>query len=308
MDITNNTLVSIIIPTYKRSDTILDTIQSVLNQTYKNIEIIVVDDNGIGSKYQIETKANLEEHIKRKEIIYIAHPHNMNGSAARNTGFNHSHGKYINFLDDDDKLYPSKIEEQVNRLRNTDNKIGATYCNSKIIHYQNITHKLIEKHSNLCKEGNLCTDYILGKALFNTSMIMFKRSAIEYLNGFDVSFIRHQDYELMIRFFRHFNIVCTSMEPLAIYDLRSERINTPNCIKDYLMKEKLLLSFMDDFEKYGTSKIIGHYIWLRCAMNSALSKNYEYVKKSLELSKKYSKITLKEYFKLLISIVVGIIK
>lgn len=304
----NNKLVSIIIPTYKRVDTILETIQSVLNQTYKNIEIIVVDDNGKDTYYQKTTEQLLNKYIKEKKIIYIPHKNNRNGSAARNTGLIYSHGEYINFLDDDDKLYPTKIEEQIKRIINTNKSIGATYCNSKIIHYQNITHRLIEKYSNVCKEGNLCKEYILGKAKFNTSMIMFKREAIEYLGGFDESYVRHQDYELMIRFFRHYNIVCTSMEPLAIYDLRSERINTPNCEKDFLMKEKLLSSFSDDFEKYGFKKEIGHYIWLRCAINCALKKNYHYVKKSLILSQQFSNITVIEYIKIFKSLIVGLIK
>lgn len=301
-------LVSIIIPTYKRTSTLLTTIQSVLNQTYKNIEIIVVDDNGAGTEFQEETKVILAEYIKNGEITYIAHEQNKNGSAARNTGLKASHGTYINFLDDDDKLYPRKTEEQVNRLQNTDDSIGATYCNSRIIHYQSITHRLIEKTSDVSKEGNLCREYILGQAKFNTSMIMFKRSAIEYIGGFDESFARHQDYEMMIRFFRHYKIVCTSMEPLAIYDQTSNRINTPNCERDFMMKNKLMTLFAEDFEMLGAKNEIGHYLWLRCAINSALKKNYEYVRNSLKLCQEYKKITFKEYLKLLKALSVGYLK
>ena len=95
-------LVSVIIPTYKRSKSLNRAIDSVLSQTYPNIEIIVVDDNGKGSKYQLETEKSLEKYIKTDKIKYIIHDVNRNGSAARNTGFKHSRGEYINFLDDDD--------------------------------------------------------------------------------------------------------------------------------------------------------------------------------------------------------------
>ena len=95
-------LVSVIIPTYKRSKSLNRAIDSVLSQTYPNIEIIVVDDNGKGSKYQIETEKSLENYIKTDKIKYITHDVNRNGSAARNTGFKHSMGEYINFLDDGD--------------------------------------------------------------------------------------------------------------------------------------------------------------------------------------------------------------
>ena len=285
IDLVNRSLVSVIIPTYKRATTLLDAIRSVLNQTYKNIEIVIVDDNGKGTYEQLETERLL-----------------------KHTGLMASHGAYINFLDDDDKMYPQKIEKQVQRLEFTDESIGATYCNSQITHYQNITHKKIVKFSNIEKEGNLCIEYILGKARFNTSMIMFKRSAIEYIGGFDESYTRHQDYEMMIRFFRYFKIVCTAVEPLAIYDQTSDRINTPNCEKDFLMKQKLMSDFSADFEKYRAKNDVAHYLWLRCAINSALKKNPVYIEKSLTLCREYGKITLGEYLKLLRGRIVGYVK
>lgn len=308
IDLVNRSLVSVIIPTYKRATTLLDAIRSVLNQTYKNIEIVIVDDNGKGTYEQLETERLLKQYIENQQIIYIVHEYNKNGSAARNTGLMASHGAYINFLDDDDKMYPQKIEKQVQRLEFTDESIGATYCNSQITHYQNITHKKIVKFSNIEKEGNLCIEYILGKARFNTSMIMFKRSAIEYIGGFDESYTRHQDYEMMIRFFRYFKIVCTAVEPLAIYDQTSDRINTPNCEKDFLMKQKLMSDFSADFEKYRAKNDVAHYLWLRCAINSALKRNPIYIEKSLTLCREYGKITLGEYLKLLRGRIVGYVK
>lgn len=308
VDLVNRSLVSVIIPTYKRATTLLDAIRSVLNQTYKNIEIIIVDDNGKGTHEQLETERLLKQYIKNQQIIYVVHKYNKNGSAARNTGLRASHGTYINFLDDDDKMYPQKIEKQVQRLQLTDESIGATYCNSQIIHYQNITHKKIIKSSNVEREGNLCIEYLLGKARFNTSMIMFKRNAIEYIRGFDESYTRHQDYEMMIRFFRYFKIVCTAVEPLAVYDQTSDRINTPNCEKDFLMKQKLMSDFSADFEKYHAKKEIAHYFWLMCAINSALKRDSVYIGKALKLCRKYGRITFREYLKFLKGVIVGYIK
>lgn len=301
-------LVSVVIPTYKRASTLSNSIQYVLNQTYKNMEIIVVDDNGKGTAEQIDTEKVLEQYIKSGQITYIIHEQNRNGSAARNTGLKASHGEYINFLDDDDKMFPHKIEEQVQRLLNTDNSIGATYCNSEIYHIQNITHKLIKQESNVTAEGNLCREYVLGLTKFNTSMIMFKREAIERIDGFDESFTRHQDYEMMIRFFRHYYIVCTSVKPLAIYDQTSARINSPDCKKDFLMKQKLISNFSEDFEKLGAKNEICHYLWMRCAINTALKKNKDILYKSLALCREYGNITLKEYLKLAKAICVGFLK
>lgn len=287
-------LVSVVIPTYKRFNTILESVQSVLNQTYKNIEIIVVDDNGKGTEFQKRTELMLKSHIENGNIKYIVHEVNRNGSAARNTGFKFSSGEYINFLDDDDKFYPEKIEKQVQRLENSDENIGATYCNSITIRNRAFSNKIHKSESNLSKEGNLCKEYLLGKALFNTSTILFKRKALETINGFDESFIRHQDYEIMIRFFRHYNIVCTSLQPLVIYDLTSDRINQPNCKNDFLMKEKLLAIYNKDFENLGSKDEICYHIWMLAARKAAFARDFSYLMKSLKLCLRFGNLKLED--------------
>ena len=128
----NNKIVSIVIPTYSRADNLCRAIDSALAQTYKPVEIIVVDDNGENTTCQLETEKKLDKYIVRGEITYLKHVHNKNGSAARNTGFRASHGQYINFLDDDDVLLPNKIEEQLSILKTKDPIYGACYCNTYI--------------------------------------------------------------------------------------------------------------------------------------------------------------------------------
>ncbi|HBT4553067.1 TPA: glycosyltransferase family 2 protein, partial [Enterococcus faecium] len=78
--------VSIIIPSYKGSNEILIAVWGALSQTVTSKEIIVVDDNGIGTEEQIKTKEKLQKFIKENKIKYFAHEKNLNGSAARNTG------------------------------------------------------------------------------------------------------------------------------------------------------------------------------------------------------------------------------
>ena len=91
-------LVSVIITTYKRSKFLKRAINSVLNQTYKNLEIIVVDDNNKNDQYSNSTKKVLKKYIKRKQIRIIQHDENKGISAARNTGIKESNGEVYYFF------------------------------------------------------------------------------------------------------------------------------------------------------------------------------------------------------------------
>lgn len=121
----NKPLVSVVIPTYKRTDFLDEAIASVVNQTYKNLEIIVCDDN-----------ANLPESRNCVEKIVSKYPHvkliqnkdNLGGSLNRNEGINAAHGELISFLDDDDVYDETRIEKVVNcYLANKRRRIGIIY-------------------------------------------------------------------------------------------------------------------------------------------------------------------------------------
>lgn len=108
-----NVKVSVIIPTYRRTEDITRALDSVLAQTLEAVEVIVVDDNGIGSECGIATETAMRPYIDSKRITYIQHEKNKNGSAARNTGIKVAKGKYISFLDDDDIYRPDRLEKCV---------------------------------------------------------------------------------------------------------------------------------------------------------------------------------------------------
>ncbi len=88
-------------------------IRSVLNQTYKNLEVIVVDDNGVGDPNQVMTSEVMEDFFDDNRVQYICHETNQGGSQSRNTGAAQARGEFITFLDDDDEYYPQKLEIQL---------------------------------------------------------------------------------------------------------------------------------------------------------------------------------------------------
>ncbi len=202
--------VSIIIPTYNGVNNIEVAVQSALLQTLPGIEIIVVDDNGLGSNGQIATEQRLKKYIKQQKIIYICHETNKGGSAARNTGAENCTGNYIAFLDDDDVLLPQMIEKQVKKLEEADSTDGMSVCSGYYVHYDGVGYCRYVIDSR-----NMLFDYLLDKQYFNTSTILVRKSVFNELKGFDESFIRHQDWEFCVRLLSKYS-ACIVSEPLII--------------------------------------------------------------------------------------------
>jgi glycosyltransferase involved in cell wall biosynthesis len=111
-------LVSVVIPTYYRNEWLKQAIESALEQTHEPVEIIVVDDSG---------DRHAEDIAMEYDVRYIAHEQNQGGNPARNTGVAAAKGEYIQLLDDDDQILPSKIEKQLTILRNNPS-VGVVYC------------------------------------------------------------------------------------------------------------------------------------------------------------------------------------
>lgn len=236
--------VSVIIPTYSRAIYLSRAIDSVLNQTYPNIELIIVDDNGLGTPTQIKTNEIISSY-KNKDLTYIIHESNKNGSAARNTGIRRSKGEFIAFLDDDDEFLPEKIEEQVAYLMSRSRQYGAVYSGYRVFDKNKIK---VEKKAYL--EGNLQLELL--KMKFHTgsgSNVLFKREIFDTIGLYDENFIRHQDWEFLVRFFRKYKICVIEDILLNIY--MDSRMNNPHGAKYLAIKEKFLLTFEQDINNYS---------------------------------------------------------
>ena len=286
-------LVSVIIPTFSRSDNIVRAINSVLAQTYKNIEIIVVDDNGIGTHHQLETEKELKAYITQGKITYLTHEVNKNGSAARNTGFRSCHGDYVNFLDDDDYFKPDNIEKKVAALQNTPATVGGSF--SPVCHVYHSKSGVNKEIQNVyTKEDNVLADFLLGKALFNTSGILFKKEAITTLGGFDESFIRHQDFELLIRFYNDYTLKLASSQPLY-YMLANSSGAHSKVIKDRLAFESDFLNkFKKELSANNCFDSVSHFLYWQCAYDYLSNKDYKMFCKSVICSQKHGVFSVVE--------------
>lgn len=249
-------LVSVIIPTYKGSNSILKSLKSVLNQTYDNIEVFVVDDNGEGTEEQCRTEKILSDNIKDERFHYLKHKVNVNGSAARNTGIRASKGEYLAFLDDDDIWLEDKLKRQIELFETLDYSYGLVYCGGYNVNLQGCGAPKISKFL----KGNLLYDFLVGKIDFNSSMFVIRRSVLNEVKEFDESYRRLQDWEFCTRIFSKYN-GCGVKEYLVV-KYRAERNNAENPEKllkyyqHYILK---IESILDDLGKIKKAKILARF-------------------------------------------------
>ena len=233
--INESPLVSVIIPTYKRPGMLGRAIDSVLNQTYQNIEIIVVDDNTDGDEFRKETENFMLRYEGEQRIKYLKHDINKNGSAARNTGARVASGQYIALLDDDDEFLSTKIEKQVTVLQNSGGKYGACYC--KFSYYKG---KNLLRDVHKCDQGDLSFKLLsLSNIIAAGSTLLIKAEIYHALKGFDENFKRHQDWEFMLRFFEISKICCVQDKLVNVYI--DSPINRP-CSQTLIKQKELFFN------------------------------------------------------------------
>ncbi|OGM08897.1 hypothetical protein A2159_02760, partial [Candidatus Woesebacteria bacterium RBG_13_34_9] len=181
--------ISVIIPTYNRALTIKRAIDSVLNQTYQDFEIIVIDDRSTDNTEEVVKIFNDEK------LKYIRHEKNKGGSAARNTGIKVAKGEYIAFLDSDDEWHPEKLQKQLNLFNNLDKEFGVIYCGFQGVNeFGKVFKYVIPKH-----RGYITLKLIEGNCVGTLSIILAKLSYINSINGFDEDLDSCQDWDLYIR-------------------------------------------------------------------------------------------------------------
>jgi amylovoran biosynthesis glycosyltransferase AmsB len=188
-------LVSIVIPYYNKSYTLKRCLDSVVMQTYTNYEIIIVDD----CSNDWEIAANIIQTYENSSIIVIRHESNLNGSAARNTGFKNAKGKFIALLDSDDEWYPDHLFKCIEFQKKINESNFLIYSSIKVstgsrndIHYSikpNIQERIV---SNVC-DSIFCDNNTISCVTY----FYPKKLALKFL--FDESLLRFQDIEFILR-------------------------------------------------------------------------------------------------------------
>jgi glycosyltransferase involved in cell wall biosynthesis len=266
-------MVSVIVPTFNREKTILRAINSILKQTYKDIEIIIIDD------CSNDNTQNVVKLLNNDKIKYIKHDKNRGACAARNTGIKLAKGEYIAFLDSDDEWLPKKIEKQVNFLKT--NNADVVFC------------------SHICCMGNkeliipdkkIDTSILYKKLLYGnfitTGSILGKSKCFNHIK-FDLKLPRFQDWDLMISIAQKYSVQHIN-EVLTINYVQKDSIS-----KDDKKAIEALKIIHSKFLNYMDSTIEANF-YLQMAMY-AMKANVQasiYFKESLKY-KKNLKIVIK---------------
>ena len=179
-------LVSVVIPTYNRPKYLENAIRSVLNQTYPNLEIIVVDD---ASDLGYEP---LKE--KYSSVTFMKNDENRGACYSRNRGLEAANGEFINFLDDDDELFPEKIRLQIQQFQQSDDpNLGMVTCHL----VDERSGKPVEVRNRV--RGNIYRRILARYAVSGTETMLFKKELVVKAGGFDDHLPANHEYDLLIR-------------------------------------------------------------------------------------------------------------
>ena len=184
-------LVSVIIPTYKRSDMLKRAINSVLNQSYRDVECIVVNDNTPGDEYSQILYQMLAEFDVEGRFVFVEQPAHKNGAAARNAGIRVARGEYIAFLDDDDYWDNNKLEIQIDVLKALPFEWGAVSCLMRLYH-----HGVIFSANRPYKDGYIHYEVLTRCISMGTGSLVIRRRALDETGYFDENLCRFQDPQL----------------------------------------------------------------------------------------------------------------
>lgn len=244
--------VSVIITTYGRDIKIVkEAVESADNQTFDNLEVLIIDDNGYGTEKQLDNQKFFSESGYRR-VRYLVNKKNEGVQFSRNRGILESEGEFVAFLDDDDVWFKDKIEKQMKLMQDTKN-CGMVFCDgyymlndgevtTKKDHNpdafkQEITHRML-----------LMNDYI-----GTTSQALIRKDALAKSGLFDINLPARQDYEMWLRISKNYTLAGVN-EPLYYYRVHEGVQISKSSNKAYIGLSVILRKYADEYKGYPEAK------------------------------------------------------
>lgn len=247
MNVKTGPLVSVVVPHFNRHDLLYSLIRNVVAQTYRPIELLIVDDGS-------DVPVNLSDGVHEGVLLrVISLPHTGRPGLVRNAGIDRANGELIAFLDSDDVWVPEKLSRQVSVFSDFPD-VGLVHCNAYIIEGKERVN-LLTRH---CTGYSVNYTSLLKKNIVFTSSVMARKSLFE-INKFS-SLKSAQDYELWLKFAEKFKFYYLK-KPLYNYDHIGETCISRNGIRRYLCLLKVFRAICRNSE----SKEVKHIVLRRMA-------------------------------------------
>lgn len=204
-------MVSIIIPTYNRGNVIQRSIDSVLAQTYRDFELIIVDDAS-----EDDTKQRIDEY-NNPRIRYIRNVNKLGANGARNVGIQNAKGEYIAFQDSDDFWEADKLEKQIGFLEKH-REIDIVYSRYKYYWINGVATLVPNKNFTNRELEEKIGDTIARSNVIGTPTMVVRKRCFDEVGTFDEEIPRFQDWEIAIRLVNRYKFGIIDEELVRIYE------------------------------------------------------------------------------------------
>jgi glycosyltransferase involved in cell wall biosynthesis len=277
--------VSIVIPTYNRARLLRRAVQSILNQTYQNFEIIIVDD------CSNDNTENVVKSFPDERIRYIRHEKNKGAVVARNGGIKAARGEYIAFQDSDDEWLPEKLEKQMKAFENGPPNLGVVYTSFWLIDGSTKTYS---PPSYVKRTEGEIHDALLEVNFIGTPTVVVKKECFEKAGLFK-SLPRLQEWDLWIRISEHYSFSHVN-EPLVNAYLQPDSISR-NTNAFIIARKYILEKYFEEISK--KPKILRRHYFeigtLHC-LNGEIEAGRSYFFKAIRINPFDAKLFLSTLF------------
>ncbi len=265
--------ISVIIPTYNRASLIERALQSVLDQSYPDLEVIIVDDCSSDNTEEVVTGLN-DDRIK-----FIKHTKNRGANAARNTGIKAASGEFIAFQDSDDEWMPGKLAKQIEAFKHAPADTGVVY--TAFWRMEGKEKSYTPSRDVLTTNGFLLEE-LLKRNFITTQSILVKKTCFDEVGLFDEAMPRLQDWELLLRLSKHYPFLFIDEPLVNVYHTPGNITSNQEALTTALVL--LLEKHHEDFAKYR--KVLANfncYIGQQFFLSGDLRKSLYYCKEALKI-------------------------
>ncbi|MBU4534511.1 MAG: glycosyltransferase [Euryarchaeota archaeon] len=231
--------VSVILPTYNRANTLNKSILSVLNQTYEDFELIIVDDGSSDNTKEVI------EHFEDNRIRYVKHEKNKGAASAMNTGIRKSKGFLISIQNSDDIWLPEKLESEISGFDSSNTMLGVVY--SGLYQIKGNKKMYVPSSSVKKKEGSLNHELLLGNFVNGLSLI--RKACFEKVGLYDEELVGLEDWEMYIRISEYYDFKFID-KPLIIAHLSPDSLS----VKPSIFINATQMIITKHFKKFDKNK------------------------------------------------------